>query len=174
MKFVGWVALNPQVFGYILYIEYMRIIDPLNKFANTLNTNTYFSGIMMLVLNIGSKYIDFGFTKTQEQVIRAAIARELIIFSILFVATKNVIVSIIMTASFTILSRYLINENSSYCIMTSYMRRLSNVMDTNDDGVISKEEEEEAIRILEQAKRQKKKAVHTSTYDPYVENISLY
>jgi len=58
----------------------MRIIDPLNKFANTLNTNTYFSGIMMLVLNIGSKYIDFGFTKSQEQVIRAAIARELIIF----------------------------------------------------------------------------------------------
>ena len=85
-------------------------------------------------------------------------------------------VSIIMTASFTILSRYLINENSSYCIMTSYMRRLSNAMDTNEDGVITKEEEEEALRILEKSKRQKKKAVNQSTYDPYVENdnITLY
>uniref|UniRef100_A0A6C0JX29 EF-hand domain-containing protein n=1 Tax=viral metagenome TaxID=1070528 RepID=A0A6C0JX29_9ZZZZ len=154
----------------------MRIIDRLNKFANTLNTNTYFAGITMLILNIGSKYIDLGFTKTQEQVIREAIARELIIFSILFVATKNVMVSILMTASFTILSRYLINENSSYCIMSSYMSRLSNAIDTNEDGVITKKEEEEAIHILEKAKRQKKKEVNKSRYDPYVENenIALY
>ena len=50
----------------------------------------------MILLNLGSKYVEFGFTKTQEDAFNG-LARELILFSMLFMATKDMVQSILMT-----------------------------------------------------------------------------
>ena len=43
----------------------------------SLNSSKYMFGLMMLMLNIGSRYIELGFTKTQEQALRSGLGREL-------------------------------------------------------------------------------------------------
>ena len=60
-----------------------------------------------------------------------------------------------MTASFIILSDYLLNERSRFCIMPNSMKKISNVIDFNNDGVITPDEEEKALELLRKAEKQK-------------------
>ena len=141
----------------------------ISKVINSLNTSPFLAGLAMIILNIGSKYIEIGLSKTQEQAIRNSIAREVLIFTIVFVGTKDVIMSILMTAAFIIMADFLLNANSRYCICPSYMRRLAMEVDLNGDNVVSEQEEEKAIEILRKAKEQKKKKqqAHFTSLLPY-------
>ena len=141
----------------------------ISKVINSLNTSPFLAGLAMIILNIGSKYIEIGLSKTQEQAIRNSIAREVLIFTIVFVGTKDVVMSILMTAAFIIMADFLLNANSRYCICPSYMRRLAMEVDLNGDDVISEQEEEKAIEILRKAKEQKKKKqqAHFTSLLPY-------
>ena len=73
----------------------------------------------MLVLNIGGKYVDFGLTKGQEQWIIKIITREIFILAIVFVATKDLLLSIGITLLITILACYVLNEESRLCPFTN-------------------------------------------------------
>ena len=130
----------------------------LTKAINILNSSAFLAGISMLILNIGSKYIEIGLSKTQEQAIRNSIAREILIFTIIFVGTKDIILSLFMTSAFIILADFLFNNNSKYCICRSYLNRIEMEADLNGDNKVSEEEEEKAIELLRKAKQQKKKA----------------
>tara|TARA_A100001011_G_C14156131_1_gene776175 strand:- start:547 stop:1008 length:462 start_codon:yes stop_codon:yes gene_type:complete len=121
-----------------------------------LNNSPLLAGLAMLMLNIGSKYVELGLSKTQEQALRNGIARELLIFAMVFMATKDIIISTLMTSSFIILSDFILNEDSRFCIFSSYMRKISMEIDLNGDNVISEEEEKNAIEVLRKAKEQKK------------------
>uniref|UniRef100_A0A6C0LJD0 EF-hand domain-containing protein n=1 Tax=viral metagenome TaxID=1070528 RepID=A0A6C0LJD0_9ZZZZ len=137
----------------------MEFKKSMNHAMATLNNSPILAGLAMLMLNIGSKYVEIGLSKTQEQALRNGIARELLIFAMVFMGTKNIVLSIIMTASFIILSEYIFNEKSQLCIIPGYMRRISMEVDLNGDNVISKDEEEKAIAILQKAKHQKKNKI---------------
>ena len=71
----------------------------------------------MIMLNIGSKYITIKLSKSQEAYLRNTIARQMLIFSIIWMGTRDVLVSIGMTAAFSILTTHLFNEESSFCII---------------------------------------------------------
>ena len=113
-------------------------------------------GLMMLMLNIGSRYIELGFTKTQEQALRNGLGRELLIFSTVFIGSRDVVTSILMTAAFIILSDYVFNENSRFCILPDRLKKIAEVVDKNNDREISPQEEEHALEILRKADEQKK------------------
>lgn len=133
----------------------MLLMKKINSIINGLNHSPYLAGVAMLMLNIGSKYVELGFSKTQEQALRAGIARELLIFSLIFMATKDVIIAIIMTASFVILSDYLLNDKSRFCIMPEKLRKIALEVDRNNDQIISDKELEYALDVLRKAKKQK-------------------
>lgn len=115
----------------------------------SVNTSKLFMGIAMILLNVGSKYIDLEFSKTQENTLKKVLTREILIFSILFTATHDLVISILMTAAFTVLASYLLNNESDYCIIPKHLWKIEQVIDTNNDGVVSPEEEEWALHILE-------------------------
>ena len=113
-------------------------------------------GLMMLMLNIGSRYIELGFTKTQEHALRRGLGRELLIFSTVFIGSRDVVTSILMTAAFIILSDYIFNENSRFCVLPERLKKISEIVDKNNDHEISPQEEERALEILRKADDQKK------------------
>lgn len=123
----------------------------------TINNSKLFAGIMMLVLNISSKYITFSFSKSQEEFIKNSIAREILIFAIVWMATRDIYVSILMTAAFVVLADYVFNENSKLCLLPEKFKNLKYVIDENADGIISDEEIRKAEKVLIAAKKQKNK-----------------
>ena len=93
------------------------MLKRLNKALNTLNSSKYFTGLMMIMLNIGSKYITVKLSKSQEAYVKNYIIREILIFSIAWMGTRDIIVSIVITAAFFILTEHLFNEESKFCIL---------------------------------------------------------
>jgi len=73
--------------------------------------------------------------------------RRLLLFTIIFMATKDVVVSLIMTAVFIIFVLNLFNPNSNYCILPNNFYKL----DINKDGKISPEEIKAAHDLLKKA-----------------------
>ena len=89
----------------------------LNQHVFTLNNSKYFAGIMMILLNLGSRYLIMELSESQEQMFNNKIIRRFTIFTIVFIATRDIYVSFILTAIFIIFVSNLFNENSNYCII---------------------------------------------------------
>ncbi len=121
----------------------------------TLNSSKYFTGIIMIMLNIGSRFVEIKLSDSMEQYIKYNIAREVLIFSMAWMGTRDIIVALILTASFVILSDFLLNAKSNLCILPNKEQYIK--VDTNKDGVITDVEINNAIGLLEKAKRQKDK-----------------
>ena len=73
---------------------------------------------MILFLNLSSRYLALELSETQEQLLSNKLIRRFIIFTVVFVSTRDIWVSMIVTAVFIVLVSGLFNENSKYCIMT--------------------------------------------------------
>ena len=81
----------------------------------------------MIMLNVGSKYVTIELSKTQEEYLRNTLGRQILIFAIAFTATKDIILSLILTSVFYVLTMHLFNEkeqlrkyNDVYQIVNEY------------------------------------------------------
>jgi hypothetical protein len=92
------------------------ILGPLDAAIMSLNSNPYFIGTMMLLLNLGGRFISMEMSKSQEQFFQNPWIRRILIFTVLFVGTRNVLVAFWMTLIIILLIGYLFNENSSLCL----------------------------------------------------------
>ena len=133
------------------------MLSSIQSSIQSLNQSKLLLGISMLLLNVGAKYVDLRFSKTQEQALRNGLAREMIIFAIVFMATHEIIMSILLTSAFVVLADYLFNEQSRFCIIPGHLRRIAMVVDADGDDRISPMEERDAIEVLRKAKLQKER-----------------
>jgi len=91
--------------------------SPLEAIFGSFNTNLYFVGIMMLFLNLGGRFLAMEITKDQEQFFQNPWVRRFLIFVVLFVATRNLVISFWLTVIVVLVLGYLFNENSPFCIL---------------------------------------------------------
>ena len=94
----------------------MVALSPIDGLLQIFNNNPYFIGLMMLILNLGGRFISLEVTKKQEQFLQLPWVRRILIFTVLFVATRNIWVAFWSTLTFVLLLGYLFNENSALCI----------------------------------------------------------
>lgn len=92
------------------------VLGPLDAAILSLNSNPYFIGTMMLLLNLGGRFISMEISKSQEQFFQNPWIRRMLIFTVLFVGTRNVMVAFWMTLFIILCIGYLFNENSSLCL----------------------------------------------------------
>jgi hypothetical protein len=122
-----------------------------------LNNSKFFAGIVMILLNIGSKFITIQFSKSTEEYLKMNVTKQILVFSMAWMGTRDIYTALVLTAVFTILSDHLFNEESPYCIVPEKYKVLNKLVDTNEDGVVSEQEITSAIAILEKAKKAKTK-----------------
>jgi hypothetical protein len=91
-------------------------INPLEHAFMAINTNPYFIGLMMLLLNLGGRFLGMEISKEQEKVFQNPWVRRGLVFTVLFVATRNVFVAVIMTVFVLLFMSFLFNENSELCL----------------------------------------------------------
>ena len=127
-----------------------------NKTTKLLNDSKFTAGIAMLMLNIGSKYISIGLSESQEAYLTSSLARQLLIFSVAFIGTKDVLVSLLLTIIFILFADYIFNEKSRLCLLPKSMKEIKKQIDIDQDGIISEKELNHAINILRKAKNKKK------------------
>jgi hypothetical protein len=87
------------------------MLDPIFQ---ALNTSTFFIGIMMLLLNVGSRYIVHELADNEEEYRKYILIRRLAVFAVCFVGTRDIVASIILTAAFIVLSTGLFRGKTEY------------------------------------------------------------
>jgi hypothetical protein len=112
-----------------------------------LNTNKYIYAIMMILLNIGARYIEIDLDKNHKQFLSSKIIRRILIFTVSFIATRDVVASLIITSCFVIIVLNLFNYNSKYCLLPKGLE----LVDFDDDGTITPEEIKKAYFTLKKA-----------------------
>ena len=120
---------------------------------NNLNHNKFFAGLVMILLNIGSKYISIKLSKTQESYLKHSIARQLLIFAICWMGTRDIMTSLILTTLFIVLTQHLFHEKSKFCILPESWKVFEDVLDLDGDGKVSDDEVKKAMKILKQARK---------------------
>lgn len=137
--------------------NFFKTISPYMKSLNnnilSLNNSKYFAGFIMIMLNIGSKFVSIKFSHTQETYLKYVITKQLLIFSIAWMGTRDIYMALVLTAVFTVLSDYILNENSKLCILPESVKKIEKAMDLNNDGIISEDEINQSIKILEKARK---------------------
>lgn len=141
-----------------------KIIKNINNQVNFLNNSKLFTGLIMIMLNIGSKFITIKLSNSQEAYIRNYVAKEILIFSICWMGTRDIYTSIMITFGFFVITQLLFNEDSKYCILPHRYRKF-HLLDKNKDGVVSQEEIDDAIKVLKKAKNKKEVAEQEELYN---------
>lgn len=144
-------------------------INPIDAFLQIFNTNPYFIGIMMLILNLGGRFISLEVTKKQEQFLQLPWVRRILIFTVLFVATRNIWVAFWTTVTVILCLGYLFNENSALCIFGNGGRDGSKCSDKVKPGdEMTPEEKEILLRLSSKAQRYKtsQSGTNNSTKNP--------
>jgi hypothetical protein len=129
-----------------------------------LNNSKFFAGVVMILLNIGSKFISIQFSKSTEEYLKLSVTKQLLVFAMAWMGTRDIYTALVLTAVFTVLSDHLFNEESPYCCVPQKYRILAKLVDENKDGAITDEEINNAISILEKAKKDKRQMNQRQTF----------
>ena len=140
-------------------VKFFKKIKKMKVFTSidSVNGSRFFAGLVMIMMNIGSKYVNLKLSKNQEEFLRGAIARQILIFSIIWMGTRDIITSLILTAVFVILTDHLFNEESRFCVVSKVVKKYKNILDTDGDNIVSEKELETAMKIVEKHKGELKK-----------------
>jgi hypothetical protein len=135
-----------------------------------MNNSKLFAGIVMIMLNILSKYITVKFSKSQEAFLRNYVGSEILIFAVCWMGTKDLFMALMMTAAFFVLSQHLFHEDSKFCVLPPKYRKLHKLLDLDGDGNVSQKEINEAVEILKRAKAQKTTVEREKVYSYFTQN----
>ena len=99
---------NRHVYCYMIPFIFSNVyITIMLEILNVLNNSKYFTGIMMILLNIGSRFVEIKLSDSMEAYVKYNIGKELLIFTIAWMGTRDIIVALTLTAVFIILSEFI-------------------------------------------------------------------
>ena len=114
--------------------------DMHNKILD-LNTSKMFAGLMIITLNIASKFVTFKFGKTTEMYLKYTFSRQILVFAMAWMGTRDIYVAAGLTLVFIFLFDFLFNENSSLCVLPNELKEYYQNIDEDisyDDYVKAK------------------------------------
>ena len=142
-------------------------MDIINNAINSLNSSTFFAGIMMICLNIGSRYIQLNLDESTESYIKYALTKEILVFTISWMATRNIYTALVLTAVFVVLADFALNEKSNYCILPKNFIKSRKLVEYTNNKVITEKEYNDAMEIVQKYKTQKSKSNQLNYLDAY-------
>jgi hypothetical protein len=114
-------------------------MNPLDVLMSSINSNPYFIGIMMLLLNLGGRFLSLEVSKEQEKFLSTPLVRRFLLFAVLFVATRNILIAAVLTVVMILIIGYLFNENSDLCLWHSCAKKTEEKAQVNYTGLTAEE-----------------------------------
>ena len=87
-------------------------LNPIDAMISGINTNTYFIGLSMLILNLGGRHLAMSLTPEQDRFFQNPWIRRSMLFVVIFVATRNIFTALWMSIGIILSIGYLFNEHS--------------------------------------------------------------
>lgn len=71
---------------------------------NSIGSSPFFIGVMMLLLNVGSRFITHELSDDDKEYSENILLRRVAIFAACFVGTRDIVTSVLLTAGFVVLA----------------------------------------------------------------------
>lgn len=159
---------------------------PIDKLFNYLhdnivaiNSSKLFAGIMIIILNIASKFTTIKLSKTMESYLKFTFSRQILVFAIAWMGTRDIYIALLITFAFSIASEFIFNEESMFCFLPKsftdhHVALLDNENSSNSDRV-SEEEIKKAKDVLKRAEQQDESEEYEEDLDgTYRQDINLF
>jgi hypothetical protein len=131
----------------------------LHNGIQSLNNSKIFAGLMIITLNIVSKFVNIKLGKTLESYLKFSFSRQILIFAIAWIGTRDIYIALFITFFFVLLTEFLLHEDSHFFILSKETKEhYCNLLD-NPPEIVSEEDIKKANDILERAKKQDNKEV---------------
>jgi len=93
------------------YLKYIH------EHVQALNGSKVFAGIMIITLNIVSRFVNIKLSKTMESYLKYTFSKYLLVFTIVWIGTRDIYIALIVMFVFSIISDYLLDEESKFCVL---------------------------------------------------------
>ena len=152
----------------------LTLTNPLDILLASVNSNPYFIGLMMLLLNLGGRFLSLEVSKEQEKFLSHPFIRRFFLFVVLFVATRNIIIATGLTILVIICLGYLFNENSELCLWKSCIPDKSDKPAQVQENFVGLTPEEAMIykRLQDKKNSAAKPPSDTHTQEPPKESLA--
>jgi hypothetical protein len=135
------------------------ILDYLHQHIDRINNSKIFAGLMIISLNILSKHVNLGLSKSMESYLKYTFSRQLLVFTIAWMGTRDIYIAFFITIILSICTEYLFNEESAFCVLSEDFRDYHSTLvenDTKQGDNVTDDEIKKAKEVLEKAKKQNK------------------
>ena len=97
----------------------LNLFQSTHNYISSLNNSKLFAGLMIITLNIASKFVTVKLSKTMEAYLKYTFSRQILIFTIAWMGTRDIYIALIISLVFMIFMDFLFNEESAFCCLPS-------------------------------------------------------
>jgi hypothetical protein len=127
----------------------------INQNIIAMNQSKIFAGLVIIVLNISSKFVTIKLSKSMEGYLKYTFSRDILVFAMAWMGTRDIYTALFIAILFSICANFLFNEQSGFCCLSeSFIEKQSNLLDT-DAPQITEQQIADAVALLSNAKKQK-------------------
>lgn len=98
------------------------IYKNLHNHVQTINNSKLFAGLMIVTINIASKFVNFKFSPTTEKYLKYTFSRQILVFAMIWMGTRDILIASIFTLIFILFFDFLLNEDSDLCILPDTLK----------------------------------------------------
>lgn len=133
------------------------MLTSLNDTVQNLNKSKIFAGLMIITLNIASRFVTIKMSKTMQSYLKFTFSRYILIFAISWMGTRDIYIALCITLLFIVFFEYLLDEESDFYIFSEEFKdyQKTKAEDEEDEKEVSDDEVKKAEKTLERAKKQK-------------------
>lgn len=143
-----------------------KIFSYLNNHIQNINNSKIFAGLMIITLNIASKFVNIKLSKTMEAYLKFSFSRQILVFAIAWMGTRDIYIALFITVMFVIVTEFLFHEESMFFVFPEEFRdrHISMLENEGSDKEITEEDIRKATEVLEKAKQQNKMNPELQSY----------
>lgn len=135
------------------------ILDYLHENIKRVNDSKIFAGLMIITLNIVSRFVTIKLSKSMESYLKYTFSKYVLVFTIAWMGTRDIYVASTIMMIYIIIMDYLLNDDSIFCILPEEFKNYHTELLENDgeNEDVSEEDIKKAEKVIERAKKQDKK-----------------
>jgi len=136
--------------------HFTNLIDYLHNSVQSLNDSKIFAGLMIITLNVASKFVNIKLSKSMQSFLKNTFSKYLLVFTIAWIGTRDIYIAIIVTMFFIIIIDFLLDDDSAFYILPNdFKEHYINLFDNEEEkSEITEEDIKKAQKVLTKAKKQ--------------------
>jgi len=129
--------------------NFTNVMAYIHNSVQTLNSSKIFAGLMIIILNIASKFVNIKLSKSMESYLKYTFSKQILVFAIAWMGTRDIYIALIITIVFIVVVDFLLNEESPFCCLPESFTNYH--IDLLNNNEVSKEDITKAKEVLDKA-----------------------